>query len=259
MDQNYNLNLIPGKVPVKVHVKQYDTGLRNILFTIYSGDSVFSIPYNATVTVSGTKPDGNGFSYSCSFSGSVVTVPMQEQITPLAGEFPCQLTIGQTSGVIGTASFILAVEPAALSDDTPVSQTDLAMFQQLATQTQTEAAAVANASAQIATNTSNIATNTADISTLTTNVGRLINTRQLVSGNSSVDIALTSWSAYLVSVYTKLWVVYSTGSSGTPIVQSLNDVNTGPAFTCVAKANCKITVSNLSTSNYAFGITRLMS
>ena len=91
----YNLNLIPGKVPVAVHVKQYDTGLREITFNLYYGDTAYSVPYNSTITVSGTKPDGNGFSYSVTFSGSAVTVPMQEQMTVLAGEFPCQLTIAK--------------------------------------------------------------------------------------------------------------------------------------------------------------------
>ena len=163
----YNLNLIPGKVPVAVHVKQYDTGLREITFNLYYGDTEYSVPYNSTIAVSGTKPDGNGFSYNVTqFSGSAVTVPMQEQMTVLAGEFPCQLTIANSGEIIGTASFLLCVEPAALSSDTPVSDTDLAMFQQLANQTQTEAAGVANATAQIAANTQNIATNTAAITEL---------------------------------------------------------------------------------------------
>lgn len=153
----YNLNLIPGKVPVAVHVKQYDTGLREITFNLYYGDTAYSVPYNSTITVSGTKPDGNGFSYNVTqFSGSAVTIPMQEQMTVLAGEFPCQLTIANSGEIIGTASFLLCVEPAALSSDTPVSDTDLAMFQQLANQTQTEAAGVANATAQIAANTAAI-------------------------------------------------------------------------------------------------------
>lgn len=166
----HNLNLVPGKVPVAVHVKQYDTGPREVTFNLYYGDTVYTIPSSVTITVSGTKPDGNGFAYNVTgFSGSTVTVPMQEQMTVLAGEIPCQLTIAQTSGVIGTATFTLCVEPAALSSDTPVSDTELVAFQEMLTQTQQEAAGVAGATAQIATNTSNIATNTAAISQLNSN------------------------------------------------------------------------------------------
>lgn len=167
----YNLNLIPGKVPVAVHVKQYDTAPREVTFNLYYGDAVYTIPSNVTITVSGTKPDGNGFAYNVTdFYGSTVTVPMEEQMTVLAGEIPCQLTIAQTSGVIGTATFALCVEPAALSSDTPVSDTELAAFQQMLTQTQQEAAGVAGATAQIATNASNIAANTAAIGQLNSKI-----------------------------------------------------------------------------------------
>lgn len=179
----YNLNLVPGKVPVAVHVKQYDTAPREITFNLYYGDTVYTIPSSVTITVSGTKPDGNGFAYNVTgFSGSTVTVPMQEQMTVLAGEIPCQLTIAQTSGVIGTATFTLCVEPAALSSDTPVSDTELAAFQEMLTQTQQEAAGVAGATAQIATNTSNIATNTAAISQLNSNLNGDTSWNTLVTG-----------------------------------------------------------------------------
>ena len=173
----YNLNLVPGKVPIAVHVKQYDTAPREVTFNLYYGDAVYTIPSNVTITVSGTKPDGNGFAYNVTdFSGSTVTVHMQEQMTVLAGEIPCQLTIAQTSGVIGTATFTLCVEPAALSSDTPVSDTELAAFQQMLTQTQQEAAGVAGATAQIATNT-------AAISTLNSNLSKVLQSTELFSGD----------------------------------------------------------------------------
>lgn len=229
----YNLNLIPGKVPVAVHVKQYDTGLREITFNLYYGDAEYSVPYNSTITVSGTKPDGNGFSYNVTqFSGSAATVPMQEQMTVLAGEFPCQLTIANSGEIIGTASFLLCVEPAALSSDTPVSDTDLAMFQQLANQTQTEAAGVANATAQIAANTQNIATNTAAITALNGNLNRLFRTYSNLTVTDTNPYALIDSyasmgidsSKYLLSMNIRGWsgvscggMSLAKGSNGTDI------------------------------------------
>ena len=190
----YNLNLVPGKVPVAVHVKQYDTAPREVTFNLYYGDAVYTIPSNVTITVSGTKPDGNGFAYNVTdFSGSTVTVPMQEQMTVLAGEIPCQLTIAQTSGVIGTATFTLCVEPAALSSDTPVSDTDLAAFQQMLTQTQQEAAGVAGATAQIATNTSNIAANAAAISSLNSKFSSNIGLYNPDTDNLSTSLNIISF------------------------------------------------------------------
>lgn len=180
MNQTYNLNLIPGKVPVTCHVKQYDTELRNLVFKLYAGDSTFTIPSNTTITVSGTKPDGNGFSYNVTnFSGNTVTVPMKTQMTPVAGDFPCQLSIANSGSIIATASFILAVEPSALSDDTPVSDTDLALFQELATQTQEEAASVAGSAAQITANTDAISTLNSNLASVVARFGSYINGKNI--------------------------------------------------------------------------------
>lgn len=96
------------------------------------------------------------------------------------------------------------------------------------------------------------------VQNLQTGVGRMLNDRLSVAAGSSETVDLTAWGVYLVSTYTKLWVVYSTGATGTPIVGELNAAANGPAFTCTAVSGCKITLANPTGSNYAFGVTRLM-
>lgn len=150
-----NVNLIPGDVPPIIHVKQYDTGLRTLIFTVYNGESVFSIPSDATVKCEGTKPDRKGFSYEVTFDGSEVTVDLEPQMTAVGGRATCQLTIGQDDGILGTANFILDIEHAALGDDTVLSASDLATVTQLvntATDAAESAANDASAAAQSATN-----------------------------------------------------------------------------------------------------------
>lgn len=149
-----NVNLIPGDVPPIIHVKQYDTGLRTLIFTVYNGESVFAIPSDATVKCEGTKPDKKGFSYEVTFDGSEVTVDLEPQMTAVGGRAICQLTIGQNDGILGTANFILDIEPAALGDDTVLSESDLATVTQLvntATDAAENAANDASAAAQSAT------------------------------------------------------------------------------------------------------------
>lgn len=149
-----NVNLIPGDVPPIIHVKQYDTGLRTLIFTVYNGESVFSIPSDATVKCEGTKPDKKGFSYEVTFDGGEVTVDLEPQMTAVGGRAICQLTIGQNDGILGTANFILDIEPAALGDDTVLSASDLATVTQLvntATDAAESAANDASAAAQSAT------------------------------------------------------------------------------------------------------------
>lgn len=130
--QPYKLDLIPGGVPVRVPVSQYDAGSRNIIFQLYYGGMVFSVPAGAVVTCDGSKPDRKGFSYVVTASGSSVTVTVTEQMTAVAGETECQITIRKDGMVLGSANFLLVVEQAALPDGADISETELNTFTQIA-------------------------------------------------------------------------------------------------------------------------------
>lgn len=127
--QTINLNLIPGGIDPVIHVSQYDKG-QTWTFNIYAGSQAFSIPSGSTVTIQGTKPDKTGFQYSCTYSGSVVTATEQQQMTVLAGNVPTELRITKGNELIGSMNFIIMVEPAALTDDTVISETDLPLIEQ---------------------------------------------------------------------------------------------------------------------------------
>ena len=122
--REYDLNLIPGSVPQIIKINQYDKGIP-FQFTIYQGDQKFSIPDGSTVLLTGTKPDGLGFTYSCTFSGAVASVTIGDQVAVLSGNVWAELTITSGDSVrLGTANFTFCVEPAALKDDTAVSDSD---------------------------------------------------------------------------------------------------------------------------------------
>ena len=141
--QNKNLNLIPGGVPQIVNVSQYDKG-QTLNFAIYDQGTLFTIPTGAEVSIQGTKPDGHGFAYSCTFSGSTVTAILQQQMTAVAGDVLTEIAISKSGNLIATANFILRVEKAALGDDTVISDTEIPEIIALATQQVEDAEAWAN-------------------------------------------------------------------------------------------------------------------
>lgn len=127
--QTYNLNLIPNKVPVVVNASQYDKTSRTLSFNIYNGDVLYTIPSGSTVTVRGTKPDKTGFEYLCTFSGSVISFNIQEQMTVFSGKIPVEIRIISGGQILGTANFILFVEKTTLDDDTVISETQLPLLE----------------------------------------------------------------------------------------------------------------------------------
>lgn len=128
-----NLNLIPGRIPQRIKVNQFDHDVNALEFTLYNGASAFSIPSGASVTIQGEKPDRKGFQYAAKFSGSVVTADLTEQMTAVHGDVTTELVIEDSNkNKIATANFIVVVEPAAMGDDVVVSESDLPLLEKVA-------------------------------------------------------------------------------------------------------------------------------
>ena len=112
---SYNLNLIPGDAPVVVHVNQYDCGY-TIDFTIYDGDTIFSLNgYTAIINIG--KPDKNIFSGgTVTLRGNTATVTLEEQMTAAYGPCIAEIVFTKTDGRRATANFILDVEKSPIED-----------------------------------------------------------------------------------------------------------------------------------------------
>ena len=126
--QTVKLNMIPGAVMPVVNVSQYDEK-RQFALQVYEGATAYSLS-GKSVQIRGTKPDGNGFAYDAtdgvvSVSGSTVTISTTKQMTAVGGQTMAELRITSGSTILGSINFIIDVEPSALSDDTPISGTEI--------------------------------------------------------------------------------------------------------------------------------------
>ncbi len=129
LQEEYNLNLESQLSKKYVKVSQYDTGRRLLITLIKNDGSMFKIPSEASASINGLKPDGNGFSYDCSIENNKVVVDMKEQMTVLAGYVKCEILLSKGGERIATANFMLSVEESPLSENTPISETDLPLLQ----------------------------------------------------------------------------------------------------------------------------------
>ena len=123
---------LSGGFPVRIPVSQFDT-MWQFVFTIIKDGLTWTIPSGATAVLNGRKPDGNVFAFSGTISGNTVTVDADVQMTAVAGDTICELSIFTTEGsevtqrakVVGTANFVLAVEAAPNSTGATPSASDL--------------------------------------------------------------------------------------------------------------------------------------
>ena len=129
--QDVNLNVVPVGVRPVIHCSQYDNNLQAIRFALYKNNTAFSIPSGAAVLINGYKPDNTGFSYAATaISSNTATFTVTQQMTAIAGDVLCELRVRTENQIIGTLNFVLRVEPAPLTDDTILSETDIPLIEQ---------------------------------------------------------------------------------------------------------------------------------
>ena len=159
--QSYPLSLQPGGIPSRIPCVQGDASSRTISLSLISCGAAFTPPSGTAVTLDGTKPDGKSFSVSGTISGSTVSVTLTAQMTAVAGEIPCRLTLVNGAEILGTAEVLLVVSPAAIPTNPDLSDSDMSAFTALknaAAQSATAAANSAASAAQQATDAANSAT-----------------------------------------------------------------------------------------------------
>ena len=125
-----DLNLIPGGVLPRIDLSQYDHG-QSVECDLYKGPVPYTIPSGSVIYVEGTKPDKTGFQYEATIASNKVTFEVTNQMTACGGEVVTELVLTHSGDRIATINFILNVEPAALANDTIISETDLPIVQQI--------------------------------------------------------------------------------------------------------------------------------
>lgn len=131
MAQAINLQITPSNVMPKIYASQFDIG-REIEISLYDGASAYTPPVGTDIRFEGKKPDGNGFSYACTYTGNVVTVVATDQMTVLAGEIPCELRMSLNGDDIGTLNIIFVIEKSPIDENVPISDTEIPAIVELA-------------------------------------------------------------------------------------------------------------------------------
>lgn len=128
------LDMSPGAVSPVVHVSQYDSDF-TIVFNLYCTDGTFTIESGTTAEVRGTKKSGTGYSASATvnISAKTVTVTGHKQMTAVAGDNIYEITLYKGSKELNSINFILAVERAAMDQDTVTDETVIREFGELET------------------------------------------------------------------------------------------------------------------------------
>lgn len=144
--QTITVDIAPGAyAEQRLRVSQGDIGRPLGVYVTQNGEAMSLSGHVATLYVA--KPDGNYYTTRCTINGSLITWDTAEQETPLAGELQAQIRITKSGVNVGTARFVEFVEQSAMDGYTP-SESDISIFQQLATDAANAALAAESAEAE---------------------------------------------------------------------------------------------------------------
>lgn len=126
--------MVPGGVPLQIHVSQYDSD-QQLALSLFSSQGTLTVPPSGvTAKIRGTKADGNGISNACTLvfedDVPVVTVQLTQQMTAIAGKNLFEIVLTATdllgdSYELPSATFYLMVKRAAMDYDTVDSDSDI--------------------------------------------------------------------------------------------------------------------------------------
>lgn len=138
---SYIINVAPEGVPQVVKLSQNENG-RTLAFTL-TGAGTLSIPAGATVTISGTKPDGVVYSATGALSGNVASFSETTQMTAVSGIWPAKIKVTYNGETIATCKIVMAIDPDPVAPGSVPSSSQLnglvAEAQQYATYAKYEA------------------------------------------------------------------------------------------------------------------------
>ena len=111
--EQVRIDLVPSGVTPNAHASQFDFG-RVIRFLLYNGGTAYTLAGTETIKVDVTAPDGTETAVSVTnTSSNYVDFVTTDGLLPLAGLYPCEISITQGSDVIGSKNFNLRVEKDA--------------------------------------------------------------------------------------------------------------------------------------------------
>ena len=147
--ESYNLQLIPGGVPLVLHASQYD-GARDYKFTPLYGSAEYGYQSGAKVYVEATKPDKTVVQEAATYNtdGTIYYKP-SEVLFQAAGDVRLKIVMADSNNyTLASAAVTLAVDLAGITTYAQISVSDLSLLHTTAQKTSTIDGSVEEVQAQ---------------------------------------------------------------------------------------------------------------
>lgn len=109
--RRYDLDLIPGRLAPIVHLSQYDE-IFIVEMRLFARDGVMQLESGTTVTIRGTKPDGQPYTAPVVLNDNIATIQGDGNLTDVAGTGTFELCLAHGGKDLHTTNFDIVIEPS---------------------------------------------------------------------------------------------------------------------------------------------------
>lgn len=148
MTENHILQMVPGGVPLVLHVSQYDAE-RAYILTPYYGSTKYERQPDSTAVLEATKPDSTVVAITVTYGeDGTISFNLPAAITQVAGDVRSKVSILDERGKrVSSAKIVFAVDAAGIDTYARVSESDLELLRKVEEQTANIAENAKNAAA----------------------------------------------------------------------------------------------------------------
>jgi hypothetical protein len=128
--------MVPGGVPLVLHVSQYDAD-RSYVLTPYYGSAKYERQPDSTAVLEATKPDSTVVAIAVTYGeDGTISFNLPASITQAAGDVRSKVSILNESGKrVSSAKIVFAVDAAGIDTYARVSESDLELLRNIEEQT----------------------------------------------------------------------------------------------------------------------------
>ena len=131
LTQKYPIDMVPGGVPLTLHVTQYDAGMTEFVFVPFASSGAIDLSVVTTARIEATKPDRLAVVNNCTYANGEATYLLQKQLTAKEGAVWSKLVLlDANSNVIASKAIVWEVDRPGVTDDATVSESDVPLLRE---------------------------------------------------------------------------------------------------------------------------------
>ena len=133
LTRRYDIDMVPGGVPLTLNITQNDIGLTTFVFAPFASHGELDLSALHSAIIEATKPDGYAIYHECTVNNDgTISYTIQEQLAAKAGRIYSKLVLLDANDNQVASQIILWIaDESGVQDGAEISDSDMTALQEM--------------------------------------------------------------------------------------------------------------------------------